>query len=109
MEAAAAAAAAARLPLLILSALLLLLLSPAADARVPPPARIQPLATAALRRLYDTSDYGKLQLSNGLALTPQMGWVDRSAPRPLPLPLCSLPTPPCSCRLPPRALSCRVG
>jgi alpha-galactosidase len=35
--------------------------------------RIQLLATAALRRLYDTSDYGKLQLSNSLALTPQMG------------------------------------
>uniref|UniRef100_A0A0D3GUZ2 Alpha-galactosidase n=1 Tax=Oryza barthii TaxID=65489 RepID=A0A0D3GUZ2_9ORYZ len=36
--------------------------------------RIEPLPTAALRRLYDTSNYGKLQLNNGLALTPQMGW-----------------------------------
>ncbi|OEL23694.1 Alpha-galactosidase 3 [Dichanthelium oligosanthes] len=62
-----------RLPLPVVSALLLLLLSPAAAAWVPPP-RIQTLATAALRRLYDTSNYGKLQLSNGLALTPQMGW-----------------------------------
>jgi alpha-galactosidase len=34
---------------------------------------MQPLATAALRRLYDNSNYGKLQLNNGLALTPQMG------------------------------------
>ncbi|XP_025802327.1 alpha-galactosidase 3 isoform X2 [Panicum hallii] len=68
--------AAARLPLPIVSALLLLLiLSPAATAaaRVAPP-RMQPLATAALRRLYDNSNYGKLQLNNGLALTPQMGW-----------------------------------
>ena len=67
--------AAARLPLPIVSALLLLLtLSPAATAaaRVAPP-RMQPLPTAALRRLYDTSNYGKLQLNNGLALTPQMG------------------------------------
>ncbi|RCV14516.1 hypothetical protein SETIT_2G432600v2 [Setaria italica] len=64
------------LPLLTVSALLLLLSPPppAADARVPPPPRIQPLATATLRRLYDTSNYGKLQLNNGLALTPQMGW-----------------------------------
>ena len=60
------------LPLLIVSALLLLLLrSPAAAAAASP--RIQPLATAALRRLYDTSNYGRLQLNNGLALTPQMG------------------------------------
>uniref|UniRef100_A0ACD5YZK8 Uncharacterized protein n=1 Tax=Avena sativa TaxID=4498 RepID=A0ACD5YZK8_AVESA len=36
--------------------------------------RIAPLPTAALRRLYDTSNYGTLQLNNGLALTPQMGW-----------------------------------
>ena len=61
--------AAARLPLLIVSALLLR--SPAAAAAASP--RIQPLATAALRRLYDTSNYGRLQLNNGLALTPQMG------------------------------------
>ncbi|KAM0861092.1 hypothetical protein ACQ4PT_046108 [Festuca glaucescens] len=37
-------------------------------------ARIAPLPTAALRRLYDTSNYGRLQLNNGLALVPQMGW-----------------------------------
>jgi alpha-galactosidase len=64
--------AAARLPspLLVVSTLfLLLLLSPPRPAS----ARIQPLATAALRRLYDTSNYGRLQLNNGLALTPQMG------------------------------------
>ena len=42
----------------------------AAAARAP---RIAPLPTAALRRLYDTSNYGRLQLNNGLALTPQMG------------------------------------
>uniref|UniRef100_A0A0D9X2Y2 Alpha-galactosidase n=1 Tax=Leersia perrieri TaxID=77586 RepID=A0A0D9X2Y2_9ORYZ len=47
---------------------------PAAVSSAPPPLRIQPLPTAALRRIYDTSDYGKLQLNNGLALTPQMGW-----------------------------------
>ncbi|XP_037475779.1 alpha-galactosidase 3-like isoform X2 [Triticum dicoccoides] len=64
-----------RLPLLLL---LVLALSPegtrwpaaaAAAAR-----RIAPLPTAALRRLYDTSNYGRLQLHNGLALSPQMGW-----------------------------------
>jgi alpha-galactosidase len=62
--------AAARLPspLLVFSTLLLLLSPPR-----PAAARIQPLATAALRRLYDTSNYGRLQLNNGLALTPQMG------------------------------------
>lgn len=63
-----------RLPLLLL---LVLALSPqgtrwpaaaAAAAR-----RIAPLPTAALRRLYDTSNYGRLQLNNGLALVPQMG------------------------------------
>ncbi|KAM0920320.1 hypothetical protein ACQ4PT_007595 [Festuca glaucescens] len=37
-------------------------------------ARIGPLPTAALRRLYDTSNYGRLHLNNGLALAPQMGW-----------------------------------
>jgi alpha-galactosidase len=37
------------------------------------PLRIAPLPTAALRRLYDTSNYGRLQLNNGLALAPQMG------------------------------------
>jgi alpha-galactosidase len=64
--------AAARLPspLLVVSTLFLLLLSPPRPAAA---ARIQPLATAALRRLYDTSNYGRLQLNNGLALTPQMG------------------------------------
>ncbi|KAI5012854.1 hypothetical protein ZWY2020_025120 [Hordeum vulgare] len=31
------------------------------------------LPTAALRPLYDTSNYGMLQLNNGLALAPQMG------------------------------------
>ncbi|KAI5005425.1 hypothetical protein ZWY2020_032668 [Hordeum vulgare] len=31
------------------------------------------LPTAALRRLYDTSNYGMLQLNNSLALVPQMG------------------------------------
>ncbi|KAL6657194.1 hypothetical protein ACP70R_004974 [Stipagrostis hirtigluma subsp. patula] len=56
------------LPLLLVSALLL---SPQAAVAV---AARAPLATAALRRLYDTSNYGKLQLNNGLALTPQMGW-----------------------------------
>ena len=64
--------AAARLPLPIISALLLLLILSPAAARVAP-SRMQPLATAALRLLYDTSNYGKLQLNNGLALTPQMG------------------------------------
>ncbi|XP_066398294.1 alpha-galactosidase 3-like isoform X2 [Miscanthus floridulus] len=65
---------AARLPfpLLVVSALLLLLSPPRPAAAAP--LRIQPLATAALRRLYDTSNYGRLQLNNGLALTPQMGW-----------------------------------
>ena len=65
--------AAARLPfpLLVVSALLLLLSPPRPAAAAP--LRIQPLATAALRRLYDTSNYGRLQLNNGLALTPQMG------------------------------------
>ncbi|PWZ14647.1 Alpha-galactosidase 3 [Zea mays] len=64
--------AAGRLPLIIVSSLLLLL-SPERPAEAAPP-RIQPLATAALSRLYDTSNYGRLQLNNGLALTPQMGW-----------------------------------
>ena len=50
----------------------LLLLSPERPAEAAP-RRIQPLATAALSRLYDTSNYGRLQLNNGLALTPQMG------------------------------------
>ncbi|XP_062189714.1 alpha-galactosidase 3 isoform X2 [Phragmites australis] len=66
-----------RLPvllLLLIAVVPVLLLSPAAAARVAPRRRIEPLATAALRRLYDTSNYGKLQLNNGLALTPQMGW-----------------------------------
>jgi alpha-galactosidase len=67
----------ARLPisLLVVSALLLLLSAqgPAGAAAAAVPPRIQPLATAALRRLYDTSNYGRLQLNNGLALTPQMG------------------------------------
>lgn len=65
--------AAARLPspLLVVSTLLLLLSPPRPAAAAA--ARIQPLATAALRRLYDTSNYGRLQLNNGLALTPQMG------------------------------------
>jgi hypothetical protein len=47
----------------------------AAAARVSAraPLRIAPLQTAALRRLYDTSNYGRLQLNNGLALAPQMG------------------------------------
>lgn len=52
-------------------AVLVLLVSPAAAARAPP--RIDPLPTAALRSFYDTSNYGRLQLNNGLALTPQMG------------------------------------
>ncbi|KAL5197263.1 hypothetical protein ABZP36_000775 [Zizania latifolia] len=66
-----------RLPLL----LLVLVASPAgagcpdaAAARVAP--RIAPLPTAALLRLCDTSNYGKLLLNNGLALTPQMGLAD---------------------------------
>jgi alpha-galactosidase len=63
--------AAGRLLLLIVSSLLLLF-SPERPAEAAPP-RIQPLATAALSRLYDTSNYGRLQLNNGLALTPQMG------------------------------------
>ncbi|KAK3128041.1 hypothetical protein QOZ80_7AG0581820 [Eleusine coracana subsp. coracana] len=60
------------LRLRLVVAVLVLLASPAAAARAPP--RIEPLPTAALRRLYDISNYGKLQLNNGLALTPQMGW-----------------------------------
>ncbi|GJN33425.1 hypothetical protein PR202_gb22023 [Eleusine coracana subsp. coracana] len=60
------------LRLRLVVAVLVLLASSAAAARAPP--RIAPLPTAALRRLYDTSNYGKLQLNNGLALTPQMGW-----------------------------------
>ncbi|XP_020194114.1 alpha-galactosidase 3 isoform X1 [Aegilops tauschii subsp. strangulata] len=64
-----------RLPLLLL---LVLALSPQ-GTRWPAAAavaarRIAPLPTAALRRLYDTSNYGRLQLNNGLALVPQMGW-----------------------------------
>jgi alpha-galactosidase len=51
-------------------ALLVLLSRPAAARRA---ARIAPLPTAELRRLYDTSNYGRLQLNNGLALAPQMG------------------------------------
>uniref|UniRef100_A0A0E0LPT5 Alpha-galactosidase n=1 Tax=Oryza punctata TaxID=4537 RepID=A0A0E0LPT5_ORYPU len=65
-----------RLPFLLLVALVV---SPPANGWPPVAAaarrmRIEPLPTAALRRLYDTSNYGKLQLNNGLALTPQMGW-----------------------------------
>jgi hypothetical protein len=55
----------------LLVAFLVLVASPAEAARAP--LRIQPLPTAALRRLYDSSNYGSLQLNNGLALTPQMG------------------------------------
>ncbi|KAK9682682.1 hypothetical protein RND81_10G089000 [Saponaria officinalis] len=32
------------------------------------------LFTSKFNQIYDTSKYGKLQLSNGLAQTPQMGW-----------------------------------
>jgi alpha-galactosidase len=46
---------------------------PAVAAAARAPLRIAPLQTAALRRLYDTSNYGRLQLNNGLALAPQMG------------------------------------
>uniref|UniRef100_A0A0E0I5Q3 Alpha-galactosidase n=1 Tax=Oryza nivara TaxID=4536 RepID=A0A0E0I5Q3_ORYNI len=60
-----------RLPFLLLVALVV---SPPAVAAAASRMRIEPLPTAALRRLYDTSNYGKLQLNNGLALTPQMGW-----------------------------------
>lgn len=59
-----------RLPFLLLVALVV---SPPAVAAAASRMRIEPLPTAALRRLYDTSNYGKLQLNNGLALTPQMG------------------------------------
>jgi alpha-galactosidase len=46
---------------------------PAVAAAARAPLRIAPLPTAALRRIYDTSNYGRLQLNNGLALAPQMG------------------------------------
>uniref|UniRef100_A0A0E0D760 Alpha-galactosidase n=1 Tax=Oryza meridionalis TaxID=40149 RepID=A0A0E0D760_9ORYZ len=59
------------LPFLLLVALVV---SPPPVAAAARRMRIEPLPTAALRRLYDTSNYGKLQLNNGLALTPQMGW-----------------------------------
>uniref|UniRef100_J3MP50 Alpha-galactosidase n=1 Tax=Oryza brachyantha TaxID=4533 RepID=J3MP50_ORYBR len=59
-----------RLPFL----LLVLVVSPPANGGRVAPRSLEPLPTAALRRLYDTSNYGKLQLNNGLALTPQMGW-----------------------------------
>jgi alpha-galactosidase len=52
---------------------LLVLLSRPGSAAARRAARIAPLPTAALRRLYDTSNYGRLQLNNGLALAPQMG------------------------------------
>ncbi|CAM0907653.1 unnamed protein product [Alopecurus aequalis] len=59
-----------------LSLVLLLLLSrwSGSGASRPAAPRIAPLPTAALRRLYDTSNFGRLQLNNGLALVPQMGW-----------------------------------
>ncbi|XP_044455288.1 alpha-galactosidase 3 isoform X1 [Triticum aestivum] len=60
-----------RLPLLLL---LVLALSPEGTRWPAAARRIAPLPTAALRRLYDTSNYGRLQLHNGLALSPQMGW-----------------------------------
>lgn len=63
-----------RLPLLLLLISLAAVLSPTGTLAAAAARGIAPLGTAALRRLYDTSNYGRLQLNNGLALVPQMGW-----------------------------------
>ncbi|KAJ0975501.1 hypothetical protein J5N97_017466 [Dioscorea zingiberensis] len=63
-----------RFPIAVLILLLFILpLSISGRIRLP----LEDLGTAAtelLRNPFDTSNYGKLQLNNGLALTPQMGW-----------------------------------
>ncbi|KAJ3682900.1 hypothetical protein LUZ60_013127 [Juncus effusus] len=50
--------------------LVTILATMASGVRLPP--RIEESRVSS--RLFDTSNYGKLQLNNGLALTPQMGW-----------------------------------
>jgi alpha-galactosidase len=54
----------------LFTALVLAMASMASAVRLPP-ALEEP---SRLIRPFDTSNYGKLQLNNGLALTPQMGW-----------------------------------
>ncbi|KAJ6831627.1 alpha-galactosidase 3 [Iris pallida] len=58
---------------LFLVSLSLLAISPAI-AGISPHAVDDDRRSASILRAFDTSNYGKLQLDNGLALTPQMGW-----------------------------------
>ncbi|KAI0519325.1 hypothetical protein KFK09_006768 [Dendrobium nobile] len=62
-----------RIPSLILFLFAILAISPVIAGTITPPTD-DPQNSKSRNQLFDTSNYGKLQLSNGLALTPQMGW-----------------------------------